>query len=83
MEIRPWRDSPFKTGRTYRVRRDFASLRDVFRVNELLVFETDAWSRYDGMTGYFFKSQETNVTRVWDVADDAYLARWTDLFEPL
>jgi len=82
-EIRPWRHCPFKIGTRYRVRRDFAALRDSFTADEVLTFHSDAWSRYDGITGYFFQQTGTEVLRAWDINDDDELEIWRELFEQL
>ena len=83
VEIRPWRECPFKRGRGYRVRRTFAALRDSFTSGEVLTFDSDAWSRYDGITGYFFRQAGREMLRVWDIGDDADIKVWKELFEEL
>ena len=47
----------FKEGKNYRVLMDSSSLRDDFKVNEILTFIKETFSRYDGYTGYFFKDE--------------------------
>ena len=81
--IRPWRECPFVSGRQYRVRRSFAALRDSFTAGEILTFDADAWSRYDEMTGYFFRQCGSDTLRVWDIDDDADILVWRELFEEL
>jgi hypothetical protein len=81
--IGPWRSSPFVVGQRYRVRRDFKSLRDTFRAGEVLTYERDTWSRYDGCTGYVFAQPSTSMPRCWDIYDDEDLALWLELFEAL
>ena len=76
-----WRQSPFVSGRKYRVRRDFKSLRDNFRTGEILTYAHDSYSRYDNYTGYFFSQAGTDNLRVWDVHDDGFLGFWKTLFE--
>ena len=83
VEIRPWRECPFTRGKHYRVRQSFAALRDSFTVGEVLTFDSDAWSRYDGITGYFFRQRGRETLRVWDIDDDADLQIWRELFEEL
>lgn len=82
-EIRPWRECPFTVGRRYRVRSSFKALRDAFTAGDVLTYEADAWSRYDGITGYFFRQQGGGRLQVWDIDDDADISVWTDLFEEL
>ena len=71
VEIRPWRECPFTRRRQYRVRQNFAALRDSFAAGDILTFDSDAWSRYDGITGYFFQQSDRETLRVWDIDDDA------------
>ncbi len=70
-------------GRRYRVRRTFAASRDVFSAGEILCYDSDTWSRYDGITGYFFRQPGRKTLRVWDIDDGAELAIWKELFEEL
>jgi hypothetical protein len=83
VEIRPWRECPFIRGRRYRVRQSFAALRDFFTAGEILTFDSDAWSRYDGITGYFFRQSDLETRRVWDIYDDADILVWRELFEEI
>jgi hypothetical protein len=83
VEIRPWRECPFIRGRRYRVRQDFRALRDSFTAGEVLTFDSDAWSRYDGITGYFFRQSGRETLRAWDIDDDADIQIWRELFEEL
>jgi len=78
---RPWRRSPFKVGRSYRVLQTFQAMRDAFTAGEILVYRSQAYSLYDGVTGYFFDSPTDGRTRAWDVSDDEDLAAWKVLFE--
>ncbi len=83
IEVRPWRECPFTRGRQYRVRQSFAALRDSFTAGDILTFDSDAWSRYDGITGYFFRQPCRERLRVWDIDDDADIQIWRELFEEL
>ena len=83
IEIRPWRECPFTRGRRYRVRQSFAALRDSFTTGDIMTFDSDAWSRYHGITGYFFRQSGHETLRVWDIDDDADIQIWSDLFEEL
>ncbi|MBN8418184.1 MAG: hypothetical protein J0L73_04650 [Verrucomicrobia bacterium] len=76
-------DGPFKRGRAYRVRHSFAALRDSFTAGEVLIFDSSAWSRYDGITGFFFTQPRRQGGRVWDLADDADVESWRQLFEEM
>jgi hypothetical protein len=82
-DLRPWRDSPFAVGRRYRVRRDFDSLRDRFTTGEILIYQRDAWSRYDEITGYVFSQPHAPGLRVWDLPDGEDLEIWRERFEEL
>jgi len=82
-EIRPWRVSPFSVGRSYRVRRDFKSLRDAFTAGEVLTYESDAYSHYHGYTGYVFSQAGAEPKRVWDIHDDDDLESWRELLEEI
>lgn len=79
--IAPWRDCPFVAGRHYRVRKDFTALRDRFKEGEQLIFDSHAWSRYDGYTGYFFQQTGSERLRIWDIEDEADISVWKELFE--
>lgn len=79
-ELRSWRQSPFIVGRRYQVRRDFTALRDRFHAGEILTFHSDAYSRYDNYTGYFFSQPGAQPLRVWDIHDDEQLDSWHELF---
>ena len=83
VEIRPWRECPFTRGRRYRVRQSFAALRDTFTAGDILTFDSDAWSRYHGITGYAFRQPGRETLRVWDIDDDADIQIWQQLFEEL
>lgn len=76
-------DCPFTIGKRYRVRHAFTALRDSFLADEILQFDSSAWSRYDGITGYFFRQPEREALRVWDIADDENILAWKELFEEL
>jgi hypothetical protein len=82
-EIRPWRPCPFNVGASYRVKRDFTAMRGSFTAGEVLTFHSDAWSRYDGITGYFFRQTGKEGIKAWDLPDDEDLEIWRELFEML
>ncbi|MEZ4269437.1 MAG: ankyrin repeat domain-containing protein [Myxococcota bacterium] len=72
---------PFAFGVTLRVRADLDAMRDRFSRGELLVCWQIAWSRYDGVTGYFFRQAEApDVVRSYDVSDGE-APRWDTRFE--
>ncbi len=77
-----WRIAPFEPGRAYRVLQDFTALRDRFRAGEVLIYDSDGYSRYDGYTGYFFRQEDGEGLRIWDIADEEDLEIWTSLFAP-
>ena len=54
---------PFVKGRRYKVRQNFKALRSEFQAGEVLIFESRAWSRYDGITGYFLAVRAVAVRR--------------------
>lgn len=72
---------PFQPGARYRVRQSFAALRCRFSAGDELVYDRSAWSRYDGITGYFFHGVDGSY--VWDVYDGDPVDIWPTLFEPL
>lgn len=74
---------PFRVGARYRVKRSFKALRDRFEESEVLVFDSSAWSRYDGITGYFFTQAGAAGVRSWDIGDEESVEIWRELFEPL
>ncbi len=72
---------PFVTGKTYRVLQTFKALRDQFEAGELLVYKNSAWSRYDGITGYFFNTKGKDEGRMWDIYDEvSVFSEWTKYF---
>ena len=75
-----WRIEPFEKGRSYRVRKSFAALRDSFREGEILRYQKSAYSRYDGMSGFLFGDSEGKI-RCWDIHDDERLEVWSEFFE--
>ncbi|MGE0377267.1 MAG: hypothetical protein AB7I48_13745 [Planctomycetaceae bacterium] len=83
VEIRPWRECPFTRGRRYRVRQSFVAFRDSFTAGEVLTFDSDTWSRYDGITGYAFRQSGREMLSFWDIDDDADIQIWRELFEEL
>jgi ankyrin repeat protein len=73
--------SPFEFGVNLRVRGGFEALRDRFARGEVLVCWQVAWSRYDGVTGYFFRQHEApDAVRAYDVADGDEPA-WAQRFD--
>ena len=75
-------NGPFAVGQRYRVLKDFKALRDAFLAGEVLIYESTAWSRYDGITGYFFKDLDGRG-RMWDIYDDEDIGIWKELFNPI
>ena len=72
-------NGPFAVGQRYRVLKDFKSLRDAFLAGEVLIYESTAWSRYDGITGYFFKDLD-GQGRMWDICDGEEPGLWKEFF---
>ena len=78
-----WRPSPFKVGKSYRVLQTFKTMRDSFTTGEILVYRSQGWSRYDGITGYFFQAPNDEKIRRWDLPDADDIAAWKKVFEEL
>ena len=57
-------------------------MRDEFRSGEILRYTGSAYSRYDGITGYFF-TDEQEMGRSWDVGDEDSVEVSVELFEAL
>ncbi len=74
---------PFRKGARYRVKRSFTALRDIFEEGEEMTYDSTAWSRYDGITGYFFSQPGQERLRMWDIYDDESVEIWKDLFEAM
>jgi hypothetical protein len=81
-----WRKHPFVIGKSYRVLSDFQSAGWTFSLGEVLRYAGNAYSRYDGVTGFFFHDASGNVRSV-TLADDFSDLEGTmylgDLFEVL
>lgn len=78
-----WNDCPFQVGKRYRVRHSFVALRDSFKEGEELIFDSSAYSRYDGIMGYFFRQDGREGLRMWDIYDDVNVSVWKDFFEAM
>ncbi len=74
---------PFVIGKRYRVRKSFEALRDTFTEGDVLIYDSTAYSRYDGITGYFFVKEGSTKMQWWDIPDYEDLNVWKELFEPL
>lgn len=57
-------------------------MRDHFSEGEILSYRYGAWSRYDGIRGFFFATVGMDDMRMWDLPDDESIAMWTTFFEP-
>ncbi len=79
----PSTEYPFRKGARYKVKHSFKALRDIFEEGEVLIYQSSAWSRYDGITGYFFSQPGLERPRMWDIYDDESVEVWKDLFEPI
>lgn len=77
-------DGPCQRGRRYRTRLAFKALRDSFKEGEELIFDSSAYSRYDGYTGYFFRQDGRKGLRLWDIPDDVSVnSAWKVHFEEI
>lgn len=76
-----WRKPFFFKGAHYQVRRPIQSEGFTFEQGEEVVFESEAWSRYDGATSYVFQSVHNRETKVWMLDDDSTVTP-ADLFLP-
>lgn len=74
---------PFVPGRRYRVRHSFEAMRATFTAGDVLIFDRSAWSRYDGITGYFFRMPDREGIKSWDIYDDEDVKIWKKHFEEL
>ena len=79
--IQYWSNCPFVVGKTYRVRKTFQAMRDSFVEGEIIVFDREAYSRYDSITGYFFTQEGRQCLRLWDIGDDVDVKVWKEFFE--
>jgi hypothetical protein len=59
----------FRSGCEYSVKTTFEALRSSFAQGEVLIFTSDAYSRYDSCTGFFFYDPLTGEVKAWDVHD--------------
>ena len=82
MNIRSWISGcPFKKGHEYRIKRDFVSLRDSFKKNEIVVFNYCAHSTYDGYHGFFFDVPNSGRLLTWDLPYNEDIEIWKDYFK--
>lgn len=65
----------------YKVKKDFKALRNDFKENDIVVFDSMAYSHYDNMTGFFFKHCETGDVVVWDIHDKENIMIWKQYFK--
>jgi hypothetical protein len=61
-DYRPWA-TPFQVGARYRIARAYRRGEDDLKAGEEMVFERDAWSRYDAAVGYFFRDDAGKIRR--------------------
>lgn len=64
----------------YKVSDNISALRDQFKKNEILIFEKETYSIYDGITGYVFKD-ESGSLKVYDVPDSEKQPNLDKLFQ--
>ena len=72
----------FQIGKRYRVKLSFSAMRADFREGEILKYTGSAYSRYDGITGYFFVDEKEGG-RTWDVRDEDSVDEWPRFFQVL
>eukprot|EP01031_Cornospumella_fuschlensis_P020459 gene20459-25079_t len=60
----------FTPGHRYRARCTFQALRDSFTEGEVMTFDRSAYSRYDGIMGYFFTQPGREGLRLFDLYDE-------------
>jgi hypothetical protein len=77
-----WRPVPFRVGAKYRVKRSVQPLREPLMEGEVLRYERDGCSSYDGMTGCMFRDA-SKQSRVWELDDNADVESWRDVFEEI
>ena len=86
-EFRSWRPCPFRTGASYHVLQDFRSTDELFggtapvvRAGQVMAFEFESWSRYDGETFYLFRDHSGQIY-VWGLPDEDDLDGWRQFFQ--
>ena len=75
-----WREHTLLENAHYRVTEPFSSSTDNFGLGQTIVFIKAVYSRYDGMTGFHFRSETGEVT-AFDVSDNDDIAGWTRRLE--
>ena len=75
-----WRQHPLRENARYRVTEDFASSTDAFQKGSVVTFVDTAYSAYDGMTGFRFRSDGGQVM-AFDVSDNEPVEDWTRKLE--
>jgi len=71
----------FEVGRRYRVGQTFASGASTFLENEILTFESDAYSPYDSSFAYQFRDQ-AGAVKTWWLHEDRPIDTWRQHFVP-
>lgn len=77
-----WREHSIVEDARYRVIEAFSSSTDRFEAGEVLIFVDTAYSPYDGMTGFRFRSPAGDV-KAFDVADNDQIEIWMRRLEPI
>jgi hypothetical protein len=82
-----WRPCPFRAGVSYRILHDFRSSDGLIGGNgasvsagQILVFEFESWSRYDGATFYLFRNVSGEIC-VWNLGDEEDIDKWRQFFD--
>ena len=76
-----WRKCPFIRGARYRVRKDVIRGFWVLKVDDILTYEDEDWSRIDGASIYFFRKCENQESVQWWLYDDDPFESWQEIFE--
>jgi len=74
----------FEPDRLYRVRQSFKSgPTSTFVTGEVVIFERDAYSRYDNSFVYVFRTKSGAQTKEWWLPEGQPKELWQQYFEPL
>ncbi len=73
----------FTAGSRYRAKKSFMSGDSTFLYDEILIFESDGYSRYDDCFIYTFHSQTDGQKKSWWLGYGEPSTAWLDFFEPL
>ena len=77
-----WRPCPFQQGNTYLTKKTVQTPVGSINIGEHLIFESEAYSRYDNLTVFTFRTLEHGEYRQWALHDDEPVEIWTNYFDP-